>query len=205
MRRFNGFAHLAHGRIAQTLAAIEWNIMARLQILEYPDPRLRTKAKPVEVFDDALAKQVEDMFETMYAAPGVGLAATQVDFHKRLIVMDVSEGKNAPMVFCNPEILAAEGTGVTEEGCLSVPGIFDDVKRAASVRARAQDATGKVFEVDLDGLAAVCLQHEMDHLEGKLFVDYLSDLKRERIRKKLEKDRKERASKAREPSAARAY
>jgi peptide deformylase len=179
--------------------------MARLQILEYPDPRLRTKAKPVEVFDAALAKQVEDMFETMYAAPGIGLAATQVDFHKRLIVMDVSEGKNAPMVFCNPEILAAEGTGVTEEGCLSVPGIFDDVKRAAQVRARAQDATGKVFEVDLDGLAAVCLQHEMDHLEGKLFVDYLSDLKRERIRKKLDKDRKERAGKAREPSAARAY
>jgi peptide deformylase len=201
----NRFTNLAHGRIAQTLAAIERNIMARLQILEYPDPRLRTKAKPVEVFDAALAKQVEDMFETMYAAPGVGLAATQVDFHKRLIVMDVSEGKDAPMVFCNPEILSAEGTGVTEEGCLSVPGIFDEVKRAATVRARAQDATGKFFEVELDGLAAVCLQHEMDHLEGKLFVDYLSDLKRERIRKKLDKDRKERASKAREPASARAY
>jgi peptide deformylase len=205
MRRFNRFTHLAHGRIAQTLAAIERNIMARLQILEYPDPRLRTKAKPVEVFDATLAKQVEDMFETMYAAPGVGLAATQVDFHKRLIVMDVSEGKDAPMVFCNPEILSAEGTGVTEEGCLSVPGIFDEVKRAATVRARAQDATGKVFEVELDGLAAVCLQHEMDHLEGKLFVDYLSDLKRERIRKKLDKDRKERAGKSREPATARAY
>ena len=179
--------------------------MARLQILEYPDPRLRTKAKPVEVFDAALAKQVENMFETMYAAPGIGLAATQVDFHKRLIVMDVSEGKNQPQVFCNPEILTREGEGITEEGCLSVPGIFDEVKRAATIRARAQDATGKVFEVELEGLAAVCLQHEMDHLEGKLFVDYLSDLKRERIRKKLEKDRKERASKAREPSAARAY
>jgi peptide deformylase len=122
-----------------------------------------------------------------------------------LIVIDVSEGKDTPMVFCNPQILTAEGEGVTEEGCLSVPGIFDEVKRAAKVRARAQDATGKEFEIDLDGLAAVCLQHEMDHLEGKLFVDYLSDLKRERIRKKLDKDRKERASKAREPAAVRAY
>jgi len=179
--------------------------MARLQILEYPDPRLRTKASPVEVFDAALTQMVEDMFEIMYAAPGVGLAATQVDFHKRLIVMDVSETKDQRMVFCNPVILSAEGQGVTEEGCLSVPGIFDEVKRAARVRARAQDATGQTFEVDLDGLAAVCLQHEMDHLEGKLFVDYLSDLKRERIRKKLEKDRKERAGRARETTAARAY
>jgi peptide deformylase len=179
--------------------------MARLQILEYPDPRLRTKATPVEAFDAALAKQVEDMFETMYAAPGIGLAATQVDFHKRLIVMDVSEGKSNPQVFCNPEILTRDGEGITEEGCLSVPGIFDEVKRAAAIRAGAQDVKGKVFEVNLEGLAAVCLQHEMDHLEGKLFVDYLSDLKRERIRKKLEKDRKERAGKARESSAARAY
>jgi peptide deformylase len=179
--------------------------MARLQILEYPDPRLRTRAKPVEVFDAALAGLAEDMLETMYAAPGVGLAATQVDVHKRLIVMDVSEGKASPLVFCNPEILTREGVGITEEGCLSVPGIFDEVKRAATIRARARDVTGKVFEVDLDGLAAVCLQHEMDHLEGKLFVDYLSDLKRERIRKKLEKDRKERAGKAREPASARAY
>jgi peptide deformylase len=179
--------------------------MARLQILEYPDPRLRTRAKPVEAFDAALARQVEDMFETMYAAPGIGLAATQVDFHKRLIVMDVSEGKSNPQVFCNPEILTREGEGITEEGCLSVPGIFDEVKRAATIRARAQDVKGKFFEVDLEGLAAVCLQHEMDHLEGKLFVDYLSDLKRERIRKKLDKDRKERAGKAREPASARAY
>jgi peptide deformylase len=179
--------------------------MARLQILEYPDPRLRTKAKPVEVFDAALAKLVENMLETMYAAPGVGLAATQVDVHKRLIVMDISEGKTHPQVFCNPEILTQEGEGITEEGCLSVPGIFDEVKRAAAVRARAQDVSGKTFEVDLDGLAAVCLQHEMDHLEGKLFVDYLSDLKRERIRKKLDKDRKERAGKTRESTSARAY
>jgi peptide deformylase len=179
--------------------------MARLQILEYPDPRLRTRAKPVEVFDAALSRQVEDMFETMYAAPGIGLAATQVDYHKRLIVMDVSEDKQAPQVFINPEILAAEGTGTGEEGCLSVPGIFDEVKRAAKIRARAQDVSGKTFEIDLDGLAAVCLQHEMDHLEGKLFVDYLSDLKRERIRKKLDKDRKERAAKTSVTSAARAY
>jgi peptide deformylase len=179
--------------------------MARLQILEYPDPRLRTKAKPVEVFDAALAQFVQDMFETMYAAPGVGLAATQVDFHKRLIIMDVSEDKQDPRVYCNAEILSSAGEGVTEEGCLSVPGIFDEVKRAATVRARAQDVTGKTFEVELDGLAAVCLQHEMDHLEGKLFVDYLSDLKRERIRKKLDKDRKERANKSRESTSARAY
>jgi peptide deformylase len=178
--------------------------MARLQILEYPDPRLRTRAKPVEVFDAALSKQVEDMFETMYAAPGIGLAATQVDYHKRLIVMDVSEDKRQPQVFINPEILAAEGTGTGEEGCLSVPGIFDEVKRAAKILARAQDVSGKTFEIELDGLAAVCLQHEMDHLEGKLFVDYLSDLKRERIRKKLDKDRKERASKT-SSAAARAY
>src|SRR6188768_3803044 len=177
--------------------------MSRLQILEYPDPRLRTKAKPVDVFDAALAKLAEDMLETMYEAPGVGLAATQVDVHKRLIVMDVSEGKNQPQVFCNPELLSQEGVGVTEEGCLSVPGIFDEVKRAAMVRARAQDVNGETFE--LDGLAAVCLQHEMDHLEGKLFVDYLSDLKRERIRKKLDKDRKERAGKSREANSARAY
>ena len=179
--------------------------MARLQILEYPDPRLRTRAKPVEAFDAALAKQVEDMFETMYAAPGIGLAATQVDYHKRLIVMDVSEDRRQRQVFINPEILSAEGVGTGEEGCLSVPGIFDEVKRAATIRARAQDATGKVFEVELDGLAAVCLQHEMDHLDGKLFVDYLSDLKRERIRKKLDKDRKERASKSRDAAAANAY
>jgi peptide deformylase len=196
---------LAHDRIAQTLAAIERNIMARLQILEYPDPRLRTRAKPVEVFDAALARQIEDMFETMYAAPGIGLAATQVDFHKRLIVIDISESKDQRQVFINPEILSAEGVGQGEEGCLSVPGIFDEVKRAEKIRARYQDAKGQVLEVELDGLAAVCLQHEMDHLEGKLFVDYLSDLKRERIRKKLEKDRKERGAKARESAPVRAY
>jgi peptide deformylase len=168
--------------------------MARLQILEYPDPRLRTRAVPVTQFDARLEQLVADMFETMYAAPGIGLAASQVDVHQRLIVIDVSEGRDQPLVFCNPEILTREGVATTEEGCLSVPGIFDDVKRAEKVRARAQDAKGKVFELDLEGLTAVCLQHEMDHLEGKLFVDYLSDMKRDRIRKKLEKDRKDRAS-----------
>ena len=179
--------------------------MALLSILTYPDPRLHTVARPVQSVDARIRGLVADMLQTMYEAPGVGLAATQVDVHKRLIVMDVSEGKANPQVFCNPEILTREGVGITEEGCLSVPGIFDEVKRAATIRARAQDVKGKFFEVDLDGLAAVCLQHEMDHLEGKLFVDYLSDLKRERIRKKLDKDRKERAGKAREAAPARAY
>src|SRR3954471_7679739 len=152
--------------------------MARLTILEYPDPRLRTRAAPVTNFDAGLAQQVDDMFETMYAAPGIGLAATQVDWHYQLIVMDLSEEKNQPLVFINPEILSREGAATGEEGCLSVPGIYDDVPRAERVRVRAQDAEGKVFERDLDGMLAVCLQHEMDHLEGKLFVDYLSELKR---------------------------
>jgi peptide deformylase len=178
--------------------------MARLQILEYPDPRLRTRAVPVTLFDARLSQLIDEMFETMYAAPGIGLAASQVDFHQRLIVMDVSEAKDQPQVFCNPEILSRAGVATTEEGCLSVPGIFDDVQRAETVRVRAQDRTGAAFEADLDGIAAVCLQHEMDHLEGKLFVDYLSDIKRDRIRKKLEKDRKERASRAREPQDSRA-
>src|SRR6516165_7754449 len=166
--------------------------MSLLTILEYPDPRLRTKARPVEEFDAALGKLIDDMFETMYAAPGIGLAATQVDVHQRLIVIDVSAEHTEPLVFINPEILVRDGVGITEEGCLSVPGVFDEVQRAAKVRMRAQNRTGAVFERDLEGVLAVCLQHEMDHLEGKLFVDYLSDLKRDRIRKKLEKDRKER-------------
>ena len=166
--------------------------MSRLTILEYPDPRLRTRARPVERFDAALGQLIDDMFETMYEAPGIGLAATQVDFHRRLIVMDVSEDRTEPLVFINPEILERDGSVKTEEGCLSVPNIFDDVQRAARIRIRAQDRTGAVLERELDGVVAVCLQHEMDHLEGKLFVDYLSDMKRDRIRKKLDKDRKER-------------
>ena len=168
--------------------------MALLTILEYPDPRLRTRAVPVTEFDAELSRLIDAMFETIYAAPGIGLAASQVNIHKRLIVMDLSEEHREPLVFINPEILEREGGGITEEGCLSVPGIFDKVERAQRVRVRAQDRTGATFERELEGLVAVCLQHEMDHLEGKLFVDYLSGLKRERIRKKLDKDRRERGA-----------
>lgn len=168
--------------------------MSRLPILEYPDPRLRTRAEPVTVFDADLARLVEDMFETMYAAPGIGLAATQVDVHKQLIVIDLSEEKNDRRVFINPQILSRAGEEVMEEGCLSVPGYFDEVKRAATVRIRWQDVKGEVHEEDFEGMMAVCVQHEMDHLTGKLFVDYLSDLKRERVRRKLDKDRKSRAA-----------
>jgi peptide deformylase len=168
--------------------------MALRTILEYPDPRLRTRAQPVTRFDAALGTLIDDMFETMYAAPGIGLAATQVDVHQRLIVIDLSPEHNEPLTLINPEILAREGEASTEEGCLSVPGIFDEVKRAAKVRVRAHDRSGVLFERDLEGILAVCIQHEMDHLEGRLFVDYLSDLKRERIRKRLDKERKERAS-----------
>ncbi|MET0280627.1 MAG: peptide deformylase [Steroidobacteraceae bacterium] len=166
--------------------------MARLTILEYPDPRLRTVAAPVTRFDAALKQQVADMLETMYAAPGIGLAATQVDWHFQLLVIDVSEAKNEPQVFINPQILSKEGQAKGEEGCLSVPGIYDDVPRAERVRVRFQDMAGDTHERDLDGLLGVCLQHEMDHLTGKLFVDYLSEMKRQRIRKKLDKERRER-------------
>jgi peptide deformylase len=179
------------------------NLMSRLTILEYPDPRLRTRARPVEQFDAALGKLIDDMFGTMYEAPGIGLAATQVDVHRRLIVIDITEDRSAPLVFINPEILSRDGQAKTEEGCLSVPGIFDDVQRAERVRVRAQDRTGEVFERDLEGFLAVCLQHEMDHLEGKLFVDYLSDIKRDKIRKKLDKERKERAATQQRAGASR--
>jgi peptide deformylase len=180
--------------------------MALRTILEYPDPRLRTKAQPVTQFDAELARLVDDMFDTMYAAPGIGLAATQVDVHKQVIVIDVSQDRTGRMVFINPEILSREGVGTMEEGCLSVPGIFDEVQRAAKVRLRWHDVSGVVQERDLDDILAVCIQHEMDHLDGKLFVDYLSDLKRERIRKKLDKDRKERAQRAPQSAgSARAY
>ena len=168
--------------------------MAHLAILEFPDPRLRTRAVSVSQFDAALGQLIDDMLETMYAAPGIGLAATQVDVHRRVIVIDISETQDQPRVFINPEILSRTGEEITEEGCLSVPTVFEDVKRAAQVRARAQDRTGATIECELDGLLAVCLQHEMDHLDGKLFVDYLSGLKRDRIRRKLEKDRRERGS-----------
>lgn len=182
--------------------------MALRTILEYPDPRLRTRAQPVTRFDAALGTLIDDMFETMYGAPGIGLAATQVDVHQRLIVIDISPERNQPLTIINPQILTREGEASTEEGCLSVPGIFDEVKRAAKIRLRAQDRDGNLFERDFEDILAVCIQHEMDHLEGKLFVDYLSDLKRERIRKKLEKERKGRlshAAAASSGSARRAY
>lgn len=181
--------------------------MALRTILEYPDPRLRIKAQPMAAadFTPELAQLIDDMFETMYAAPGIGLAATQVDFHKRLLIIDVSNDREEPLVFINPEILAKEGVATLEEGCLSVPGVFDDVVRAAKVRVRALDRNGQQFERECDDILAVCVQHEMDHLEGKLFVDYLSQLKRERIRKKLEKDRKERSARIAESTGARAY
>ena len=168
--------------------------MSQLTILEYPDPRLRTRAEPVKAFDAALQQLAADMLETMYAAPGVGLAATQVNIHQRLLVADVSETHDRPQVLVNPEILSREGFAVREEGCLSVPGVFDEVERAARIKVRAQDVKGQSFELDAEGLLAVCIQHEIDHLDGKLFVDYLSELKRQRIRKKLEKDRKQHAS-----------
>jgi peptide deformylase len=170
--------------------------MARLTILEFPDPRLRTRAEPVRVFDAALRQLVADMLETMYAAPGIGLAATQVNVHQALLVMDTSQEKDQPQVYINPEILSREGAEVSEEGCLSVPNFFEEIERAARVRVRAQGVDGNSFERELEGLDAVCLQHEMDHLAGKLFVDYLSSLKRERIRRKLEKEQKERRAQA---------
>lgn len=173
-----------------------FSIMALLPILEFPDPRLRTKAQPVEQVDESLRKLIEDMFETMYAAPGIGLAATQVNVHKRVLVIDISEQRNERLALINPQIVGHSGMEETEEGCLSVPGIYEKVKRAEKIRVRALDRDGKQIELDADGLLAVCVQHEMDHLEGKLFVDYLSDLKRTRIRKKLEKDRKEKAADA---------
>jgi peptide deformylase len=168
--------------------------MALRTILEFPDPRLRTRALPVTRFDDELRVLIRDMLETMYRAPGIGLAATQVDVHQRVVVIDVSDERNDPMVLVNPEILIREGEAKNEEGCLSVPNIFDEVKRAAKIRLRWHDEHGVVNERDYEDMLAVCIQHEMDHLEGKLFVDYLSDLKRERIRKKLDKERKERAA-----------
>ncbi|GGY80488.1 peptide deformylase [Pseudoduganella plicata] len=163
--------------------------MSILNILRYPDPRLHKVAKPVEVFDERIARLVADMAETMYDAPGIGLAATQVDVHEQVIVIDISETKDQLTVFINPEILwASDEKQVYDEGCLSVPGIYDDVERPAKVKVRAQDARGEFFEVDADGLLAVCIQHEMDHLAGKVFVEYLSPLKRNRIKTKLQKE-----------------
>ena len=171
--------------------------MAKLTILEYPDPRLRTQAEPVAVVDDAVRQLVDDMFETMYAAKGVGLAATQVNVHRRVLVTDISPDRTEPRVFINPQIIERDGSTEAEEGCLSVPGIFDVLRaRSERVRVRALGRDGQPFEFDADGLLAICVQHEIDHLDGKLFVDYLSELKRNRIRKKLEKERRERTEPA---------
>ena len=164
--------------------------MAQLEILHFPDSRLRSEAAPVHVVDDEIDRLVGDMFETMYAAPGIGLAATQVNVPKRLLVLDISEEKDRPMCFINPEILEKSGEEETEEGCLSVPGIYERVRRAEHIKVRALDRNGEPFELEADGLLAVCIQHEIDHLDGKLFVDYLSELKRQRIRKKLDKARR---------------
>jgi peptide deformylase len=169
--------------------------MAKLTILEFPDPRLRTRAAPVAAVDGSVRQLIDDMLETMYAAPGIGLAATQVNVHQRVLVADVSQEQNQPRAFVNPEIIERDGTTEAEEGCLSVPGIFDKLAtRSARIVVRALGRDGQPFELEAEGLLAICIQHEMDHLEGKLFVDYLSELKRTRIRKKLEKERRERGT-----------
>ena len=167
--------------------------MAILNILHYPDPRLRTKAEPVSVFDEDLIKFGENLLETMYAAPGIGLAATQVNVHKRVIAVDVSENHHSPFILVNPQLTLHDNQIETEEGCLSVPGIYEPVYRAEQISVQAQDTKGGDLNFEAEGLLAVCIQHECDHLLGKLFVDYLSPLKRNRIRKKLNKQQKRRA------------
>lgn len=164
--------------------------MAILEILHYPDPRLRNEALPVEEVDLEIKTLVSDMFETMYDAPGIGLASIQVNVPKRVIVVDVSEEHDQPLCFINPEIISRDGEEEMDEGCLSVPGFYETVQRAEKIRVKALNENGEQFEMDADGLLAVCIQHEIDHLDGKLFVDYISPLKRNRIRKKLEKDSK---------------
>ncbi|MCW8941897.1 MAG: peptide deformylase [Gammaproteobacteria bacterium] len=165
--------------------------MAILDILHYPDKRLRTVAKPVEKVDASIKKLVDDMFETMYVAPGIGLAATQVNVHKQVIVIDISEEKNQPLCLINPQIIAEEGTETCDEGCLSVPDIYETVKRSEKVTVKALDQNGDEYTLQADELLAVCIQHEMDHLNGKLFVDYLSPLKQQRIKKRLLKHQRE--------------
>lgn len=164
--------------------------MALLNILNFPDPRLRTKAKQVIDFNKKIIKLTDDMLETMYAAPGIGLAATQIDVHQRIITIDTSEEKNQPLVIINPEIVSKEGEQAIDEGCLSLPGIYEPVTRYDKIILKAQDIHGEFYELEAEDLLSVCIQHEMDHLEGKLFVDYLSEMKRNRIRKKLLKAQK---------------
>jgi len=163
--------------------------MTILSVMHYPDQRLRTTAQPVQEVDDFIRQLVDDMFETMYQAPGIGLAATQVNVHKKVIVIDITEDKNQPLCFINPEIIEQTGKEIMDEGCLSVPGIYEPVERAEMIKVRALDQSGDAFEMEVHGLLSVCVQHEIDHLIGKLFVDYLSELKRQRIRKKMEKTR----------------
>ena len=170
--------------------------MAILEILHFPDARLRNVAKPVAQVDDSVRKLIDDMLETMYEAPGIGLAATQVNQPRRVIVVDISEERNQPLALVNPEILEKHGEEQMEEGCLSVPGVYEPVQRAERVRVRALDRDGGSIEMEADGLLAVCIQHEIDHLDGKLFVDYLSNLKRQRIRKKIEKEARQSVDKS---------
>jgi peptide deformylase len=167
--------------------------MPKLIILEYPDLRLRRAAAPIDRVDDTVRRLAADMLETMYGANGIGLAATQVDVHRRLIVLDVSEQRNQPLVLINPELLEVRGSAVTEEGCLSLPGIYDKVQRATHIRVRALNLEGGSFDLSAEGLLAVCIQHEMDHLTGKVFVDHLSELKRQLIRRRVEKERRQRS------------
>jgi peptide deformylase len=171
------------------MSEFEQSHMSILEILHFPDPKLRQKASPVAVVDDEIRAIVDNMFETMYSAPGIGLAAVQVNILKRIIVIDISEDKKQPLCLINPEILESQGEEKMEEGCLSVPGIYEKVKRAKSIKVRYLDKAGETIEKEINDLLAVCIQHEIDHLEGKLFVDYLSEMKRNRIRKKLEKMR----------------
>lgn len=161
--------------------------MALLEILRFPDKRLRTKAQPIESVNKEVQQIVEDMFETMYDAPGIGLAATQVNIHQQIVVIDISEKKDDPLCLINPKIIHSEGVEKSEEGCLSVPAYYADVKRAESITVQALDQQGNEFELKADELLAVCIQHELDHLQGKLFIDYLSPLKRQRLLKKIEK------------------
>jgi peptide deformylase len=177
--------------------------MAILNILHYPDPRLRHVARPVEAVDDQVRRLVADMLETMYAAPGIGLAATQVNIGQRIVTIDISEERNRPLALINPEIIERQGDEEMEEGCLSVPGVYESVRRAERVRVRALDRDGKAFELEASGLLAVCIQHELDHLDGKLFVDHLSPLKRQRIRKRAEKT--ERQHRPARPAPAREH
>lgn len=165
--------------------------MALLRVLHYPDPRLRNMALPVDRVDDAVRALVDDMFETMYEAPGIGLAAIQVNVLKRVVVIDISNDRSQPLCFINPSIVARRGDEESEEGCLSVPGIYDNVARSEWIRVEALGRDGKPFSLEIDGMLAVCVQHEIDHLDGKLFVDYLSEVKRGRIRKKMEKLRRQ--------------